>query len=104
MKPNKEKCYLWVSGYKHENVWASIEQMKIWESAKPKLLGAEIDRSLINMFDHYVRKLEKRKKLLLWSWYSLVEQCINKLTTNMKGLYELFTRISSYYLLVTKLH
>ena len=36
--------------------------MKVWESAKPKLLGAEIDGSLINMFDYYVRKLEKRKK------------------------------------------
>ena len=62
MKPNKVKCHLWVSGYKHENVWASIEQIKIWESAKPKLLGAEIDRSLMNMFDYYIRKLEKRKK------------------------------------------
>ena len=37
---------------KHENIWAKMGQTKIWESRKQKLIGAEIDSSLI--FDLYV--------------------------------------------------
>ena len=44
MKVNQEKCHLLVSGYKHENIWAQIAGVKIWESSKQKLLGVVIDR------------------------------------------------------------
>ena len=46
MKLNQEKCHFLVSGHKHENVWAKIEQNKIWKSRKQRLLGVEIDNSL----------------------------------------------------------
>ena len=44
MKVNQEKRHLLVSGYKHENIWAQIARVKIWESSKQKLLGFVIDR------------------------------------------------------------
>ena len=66
MRQNKEKYHILVSVYKHENIFVSKEQAKIWKNAKLKLLGVEIDRSLISLFDHYIRKLEKRK-VVLWS-------------------------------------
>ena len=34
------------SRQKHEDIWAKIEQTKIWESRKQKLLVVEIDSSL----------------------------------------------------------
>ena len=40
-----------VSSYKNENVWANIENEKIWESNKQKLLGLDIDRNL-NFNEH----------------------------------------------------
>ena len=43
VKLNQEKCHFLVFGLKHENVSARIRQTKIWESAKQKLLGVEID-------------------------------------------------------------
>ena len=30
MKLNQDKCHLLVSGYKHENIWARIGEVKIW--------------------------------------------------------------------------
>ena len=51
MKLNQDKCYLRVSGYKNENVWANIVNNKIWESNKQKLLGPDIDRNL-NFNEH----------------------------------------------------
>ena len=38
--------HLLVSGYKHENIWAQTDEIKIWESLKQKLLGLVIDRDL----------------------------------------------------------
>ena len=52
MKLNKDKCFLIVSGDKHEQVWANIEKDLIWESNDVKLLGVTIDRDL-----KYVLKL-----------------------------------------------
>lgn len=61
LKLNKEKHNILVSRHKHENVWARIGQTKIWESAKQKLLGVVIGRSLnFNMLHHYVKTLEKK--------------------------------------------
>ena len=34
MNLNQEKYHLLVSGHKHKNIWAIIEQMKIWENRK----------------------------------------------------------------------
>ena len=52
MKQNQGKCHLLVSEYKHENIWARINQVKIWESSKQKLLGLVIDRDL-NFNEYY---------------------------------------------------
>ena len=47
MKLNKDKCHLLVSRSKSENVWANIENDKIWENNKQILLGLEdTDRNL----------------------------------------------------------
>ena len=58
MKVNQDKCYLLVSGYKHENIWARIGEVEIWESSKQKILGVVIDRHLsFNMFPLSVKNL-----------------------------------------------
>ena len=57
-KLNQDKCHLLVSGYKHENTWAGIGEVKIWESSKQKLLGVVIDRDL--SFNEYVSSLCKK--------------------------------------------
>ena len=51
MKLNQGRCHLLVSGYKHENIWAQIGEVKIWESSKQKLLGVVINRNL-NFNEH----------------------------------------------------
>ena len=38
MKLNQDKRHLLVSGYKHENISAQIDEVQIWESSKQKLL------------------------------------------------------------------
>ena len=58
VKQNQDKCHLLVSGYKHENIWARIGEVKIWESSKQKLLGVVIDRDL--NFNEYVSSLCKK--------------------------------------------
>ena len=58
MKLNQDKCYLLVSGHKHETFWSKIGETKIWESNKQKLLGVVIDRNL--SFDEYVFVLCKK--------------------------------------------
>ena len=59
MKLNQDKCHLLVSGYKHENIWARIGEVKIWESSKQKLSGVVIDRGL--SFNKYVSFLSVKK-------------------------------------------
>ena len=56
---------LLVSRYKHENIWAQIDDVKIWESSKQKSLRVVIDRDL--SFNEYVSSLSKKagKKLVL---------------------------------------
>ena len=58
MKLNQDKCHLLVLGYKHENMWAQIGEVKIWESSKQKLLGFLLDRDL--SFNEYVSFLCKK--------------------------------------------
>ena len=58
MKLNQDKCHLLVSGYKHENIWAQIGEVKNWESSKQKLLRFVIDRDL--NFNEYVSSLCKK--------------------------------------------
>ena len=45
MKLTQEKWLLLASGHKHENIWATIGQTKIWENRKQNLLGLKIDTS-----------------------------------------------------------
>ena len=45
-------------GYKHENIWARIGEVKIWEISKQKLLGVVIDREI--SFNEYVSSLCKK--------------------------------------------
>ena len=46
MKLNHDKYQSLVSGYKYENIWAQIGEVKIWEILKEKLLGVVIGRDL----------------------------------------------------------
>ena len=46
MKFNEDKCYLLISGFKHEVLWADIGGKRIWESTENKLFGLHIDRDL----------------------------------------------------------
>ena len=55
MKLNTDKCYLIVSGYKHEQVWNQLIGVKIWEYVDVKLLGVTIDWEL--KFDKHVSKV-----------------------------------------------
>ena len=52
MKMNSGKCHLFVSGNKHENMWAKIGDDQIWESRTVKLLGITTDNEL--KFDEYI--------------------------------------------------
>ena len=66
MKLNQHKCHLLVSGYKHENIWAQIGEVKIWESLKQKLLEVVIDRDLnFNEYVSYLCKKAGRKRSIL---------------------------------------
>ena len=53
MKLNTDKCYLIISGYKHEQVWAQVGE--IWKNADVKLLGVTVDQEL--KFDKHVSKI-----------------------------------------------
>ena len=43
---NSDKCYLLISGHKHEQIWAKIGNDKIWETRSVELLGVTIDNDL----------------------------------------------------------
>ena len=58
IKLNQDKCYLLLSGFKYENIWAKIGKTKIWESKEEKLLGIESDRTF--SFDKYIASLCKK--------------------------------------------
>ena len=58
MKLNQGKCHLLVSGYKHENTWARIAEVKVWDSSKQTLLGVVIDKDF--SFNEYVSSLCKK--------------------------------------------
>ena len=58
MKVNQDKCHLLVSEYKHEYIWTRIDEVKIWDSSKRKLLGVLVDRDL--NFNEYVFSLCKK--------------------------------------------
>ena len=49
---NPGKCHLFVSGNKHEQMWAKIDDDKIWESKAVRLLGIAIDNKL--NFDKHI--------------------------------------------------
>ena len=46
---------LFFGGYKHENIWVIIGDVRIWETNKQKLFGVYIDRKL--SFDEHVPNL-----------------------------------------------
>ena len=58
MKMNSGKCHLFVSGNKHENMWAKIGDDQIWQSRTFKLLGITIDNEL--KIDEYISKVCKK--------------------------------------------
>ena len=39
MKFNEDKCHLLVGVYKHESIWAKLDDARIWKSNKPRLWG-----------------------------------------------------------------
>ena len=100
IKLNLDKCHLFVSGFKYENVWAKIGKTKIWESKKQKLLGVEIDRTL--SFDEHIASLCRKagKKL------SVLARLSNFICTNKKRvLMKAFTESQfDYCLLIWMFH
>ena len=58
MKMNASKCHLFVSGNKHEHMWARIGNDLIWESKTVKLLGITIDNEL--KFDEHISNICKK--------------------------------------------
>ena len=50
VKLNEGKCHLLVGGYRHWSIWTKINDARIWESNKQKLLGVIERYSLTNMF------------------------------------------------------
>ena len=60
MKMNASKCHLFVSGNKHEHMWAKIGDDQIWEFRTAKLLGKTIDNDL--KFDEYLNNVCKKAK------------------------------------------
>ena len=58
MKMNAGKCHLFVSGNKHEHMWAKIGDDQIWESRIVKFLGIAIENEL--KFDAYISKVSKK--------------------------------------------
>ena len=58
MKMNASKCHLFVSGNKHEHMWAKIGDDQISESRTVKLLGITIDNEL--KFDEYISNVRKK--------------------------------------------
>ena len=58
MKINASKCHLFVSGNKHEHMWAKIGDDQIWESRTVKLLGVTKDNEL--KFDEYISNVCKK--------------------------------------------
>ena len=46
IKINLDKCHLFVSGHKLEDLWAKIGDDKVWETGTVKLLGITIDNKL----------------------------------------------------------
>ena len=87
IKLKTDKCHLIVSGYKHEQVWASIGKDLIWESNDVKLLGITIDRDL--KLDKHVLKLcsKANQKLSALSRIAKV-LCFNRRRTLFKAFVE----------------
>ena len=52
MKMNASKCHLFVSGNKHEHMWANIGDDQIRESRTVKLLDVTINNEL--KFNEYI--------------------------------------------------
>ena len=46
MKMKAGKCHFFISGNKHEHMWAKIGDDQVWESRTVKLLGITIDHEL----------------------------------------------------------
>ena len=44
MKLNEDKCHFIISRYKHEIMFASIGESRIWEKGQQKLLGVIVDK------------------------------------------------------------
>ena len=68
MKLNEGKCYLLISGQKHELLWANFERSKIWESEKQKLLGIVMDWNIwiyeyMNWWIYFSQRKKAGRKL-----------------------------------------
>ena len=88
------KRNLFVSGYKHENIWEGIGQTKIWESAKQILWSVEIDQSL--SFDKYVSSFYKKARKIVC--ISIIVQFyeFNSKTSINENIYRISVRILSF--------
>ena len=62
---NAGKCHLFVSGKKHEHMWAKKYYDQIWESRTVKLLGIVIDDEKCDEYMSNVYKKAQRKVIVL---------------------------------------
>ena len=63
MKMNPDNCHLLVARHKWELVWATIDDIKIWEEESVKLLGVTIDNKL--RFDDHLSEVCKKAEIKL---------------------------------------
>ena len=65
MKLNADKCHLFISGNKFEQMWARIRDDMVWENRTVKLLGITIENEL--KFDEHITNIyiQANKKMTL---------------------------------------
>ena len=81
IKLYNNKCHLFLSGYKHEVMWANIGQSRIWDSKEQILLRINIDMDI--KFGKCILKQCKkvgRKPLCTWKNMYILEPRTSKVS------------------------
>ena len=87
MKMKAGKYHLFISGNKHEHMWAKIGDDQVWESRTVKLLGITIDHEL--KFDEYTNNVCKKAQRKLTILTRMKKyQDLNKLRLLFKTLFD----------------
>ena len=84
---NSDKCHLFISGNRFENLWTKIGNDKIWETRIAKILGITIDNKL--KFDEHLHNVclkANRKLSVLTRIRKFLD--FNKTRVLFKGFFE----------------